>query len=231
MSLVFLRLARWAENRMPALSRFVATPRVRGTGSSRHLGGTVFTANRTTPRSLVICFAGHPPSGHWLAGSIAVRLDVAVFVPDVGIDLASAIGQAVEIIDDLELDASLTVVVGEGGGAALAMPACRLMPVARMALLYPPPLPTTDVTDIPTTLLSASRTSAHRKDLVALDSALREAGVAVRETEYEKIPDGWARYPRAVRGSRRALDDLVGFLERGIGTPSTFDVIPGWDLH
>ena len=216
---------------MPALSRLVATPSVRGATSFGHVGGAVFTANSSKPRSLVICFAGHPSSARWLAGSLAIRLNAAVFVPNAGTDRAGATARAAEIVDELDLEPSLTVVVGEGGGAVLAMAVCRSMPVARIALLYPPPLSTEDVTGMPTTLLAASRSSEHRGELVALDTALRKAGVAVRETEYEKIADGWARYPRAVAGSRRALDDLIGFLERGIGTPSTFDVIPGWDLH
>ncbi|MBC7725743.1 MAG: hypothetical protein H7146_13520, partial [Burkholderiaceae bacterium] len=164
-----------------------------------------------------------------LAGSLATRLGALVWVPHTEApDLASAISA---VCAENALDPGRTVIVGEGGGCHAAFALCGKVPSARIALLYPPALPGIDPHSFPTTLLQASATSSTRAGVVMLESSLRRAGVAVRETDYQDIADDWARYPRAVRGSKRALGDLVAFLERGVGQSSTFEVIPGWDLH
>ena len=216
---------------MPGLALALGTPRVRGATAASHDGGTIWTPRNTRPRSLVVYFTTRPASARWIAGSLAERVNAAVFVPDSADEPVGASARSRQIIDSLKLDSALTVVIGEDDGARSAVAACPIVRAVRLALISPPPMADTDLTGIPTTLLQASRSSKNRREVVALDGELRRAGIAVRETEYESIADGWARYPRAVSGSGRALDDLIAFLERGIGTPSTFDVIPGWDLH
>ncbi|RFA09537.1 hypothetical protein B7R54_10130 [Subtercola boreus] len=86
--------------------------------------------------------------------------------------------------------------------------------------------------ELPATLVQqygdrATSRSDPSQNLVEL---LRESGVAVRAIAYPPQRLDWTEYPRAVRSSSRALDDLVAFLERGI-VADGFDVVPAWNLH
>ncbi|RFA11876.1 hypothetical protein B7R21_11025 [Subtercola boreus] len=88
------------------------------------------------------------------------------------------------------------------------------------------------LSELPATLVQqygdrAASRSDPSQNLVEL---LRESGVAVRSIAYPPQRLDWTEYPRAVRSSSRALDDLVAFLERGIVTDG-FDVVPAWNLH
>lgn len=224
-----LRFARWAEQRTPRLWAAVGARPVRGVTTAAVPAGTLWTV--TESAFLVVLLTSAPRPARWLASSLAARLGAVVFVPDPTADvplLAKSIG---ELCRTFALDPAHTVLVGEGDGAHRAAALCGRVPAARIALLYPPGLPDADALAFPTTLIQSAANGQHRSAVVALDTALRRAGVAVRETEYLNIPDGWARYPRATPGSRRALDDLVAFLERVVGTAATFEVIPGWNLH
>ena len=224
-----LRFAQWAERRAPGLWAAVGARPVKGTSVVSTPVGTVWTG--TGALFLVVLLAPDPRTTRWLAGSLVTRLGAVVLVPDPDADVRGIESKVAELCAVTALDPALTVIVGEGAGARRAAELCGRVPAARIALLYPPGLDDADVTRFPTTLIQASASGPERAAVVALDSALRRAGVAVRETEYLDIPDGWARYPRAAPGSKRALDDLVAFLERGVGSSSTFEVIPGWDLH
>lgn len=215
---------------MPRLASAVAAPGVRGASSVRSEGGTLWRADGELPRSLVVCVSTHPSGMRWLAGSLAVRLAAVVLVSP-PVDSADLSTRATDLCRTHDVDPALTAVIADGDGAEAAIAATRVLTTARLVLISPPALPHVSPAGLPTTLIQASASGPGRASVVALDRAMRRAGVAVRETEYQGIADGWARYPRAVRGSRRALDDLVAFLERGIGEASTFDVIPGWDLH
>ena len=226
-----LRFVRWAEGRAPGLAAAVASPRVRGASSARSGQGTLWQSEGSPARCLVLCLSGHPSGLRWLAGSIAARLPGLVYVAGVDEDAASAVERARGIARERGLDAGLSAVVAEGDRAEAGVLASRMLPASRLVLVSPPGMPGLEPAGLPTTLLQASQSAADRAGVVELEAAMRRAGVAVRETEYRDIADGWARYPRAVPGSRRALDDLVAFLERGIGQQSTFEVIPGWDLH
>ena len=215
---------------MPRLGVAAATPGVRGASSGRSGAGTVWRSGTGVARSLLVCVSAHPPGMRWLAGSLAVRLPAVVLVSTPG-DPDDLSTHAAALCRAHDIDQALTAVIGDGDAAEAAIAATRVLATARLALISPPALPHIAPAGLPTTLIQASASGPHRVGIVALDDAMRRAGVAVRETEYQGIADGWARYPRAVRGSGRALDDLVAFLERGIGESSTFDVIPGWDLH
>lgn len=213
---------------MPALARALATPAVRGTTSTEHELGTVWERKGSSPRALILYFTDSPSSARWLAGSLAAQLDARVLVArSLDVDAASFAGLA----EGLGLDPALTAVVGEEVGASAALALCHATSVNRVALLYPTNLEGAQVSGVPTTLLQSAVTSDGRAAVVVFEVALRRAGVAVREMEYKNLGDGWARYPKAVAGSRAALGDLVAFLKRGIGELSTFEVIPGWDLH
>ncbi|RFA14434.1 hypothetical protein B7R22_09375 [Subtercola boreus] len=88
------------------------------------------------------------------------------------------------------------------------------------------------LSELPATLVQqygdrAASRSDPSQNLVEL---LRESGVAVRSIAYPPQRLDWTEYPRAVRSSSRALDDLVAFLERGIVIDG-FDVVPAWNLH
>lgn len=227
------RLLEFAEARAPVLARAIATPAVPGAIADRLAGGTLWRSEQT-PRALVVYLTGSPGLSRWLAGSVAVRLDALVLVP-IAVD-ASAVEQVVTAARSASrlTDRAPVVVVGEADAATSAIAASTALHASRLALLYPTELSVAapgPERSIPTTLIQAAADSADRGTVAAMDAAWRRAGIAVRETEYSGIDDGWARYPRASKGSRRALDDLIGFLDRGIGQASTFDVIPGWDLH
>lgn len=226
-----LRLVEWAERGMPVLTRAIATPAVRGARTRATDQGQEYSSDAAAS-SLVVYFTGLPETARWLAGSLAVRLATEVLVADTragrGADPAPLLAAA---IADRGLDASRVAVVGEGDASTAAVTACAGIRVARLALLYPAIAEVEAPESMPTTLIQAARYGPDRAAVLALDALLRRSGVAVRETEYESVPDGWARHPKLVPGSSRALGDLVAFLERGFGVPSTFEVIPGWDLH
>jgi hypothetical protein len=222
-----LRLAEWAEKGMPGLTRALATPAVRGVVSTASPRGDEYRAPGDAT-SLVVYFTGSPATARWLAGSLAVQLGCVVVVPARGADRASVLR---DVADTHGVDPARVAVVAEGDAASAAIEACAGLRVSRLALLYPTGVDVDGPPSAPTTLLQAARHGPHRESVVALDRMLRQAGVAVRETEYEAVPDGWARHPKLVSGAQRALGDLVAFLERGFGTQSTFEVIPGWDLH
>lgn len=213
---------------MPTLARALATPAVRGTASVPHELGTLWQRPSSHPRALVIYFTEFPETARWLAGSLALKLDTVVLV--VG-SLTIAPTSFSGLAASLGLDESLTAVVAEGAGTTAGLAACRAASVARIALLYPTGLNGAEPRGVPTTLLQSAVTSDGREEVVEFEVALRRSGVAVREMDYRTLGDGWARYPKAVAGSKKALEDLVAFLQRGIGTLSTFEVIPGWDLH
>lgn len=224
-----LRVAQWAERRAPGLWAAIGARPVKGTSSATVPGGTVWTGAGT--RFLVVLLSPDPRPARWLAGSLVVRLGAVVLVPDPEADARAIESQIAGLCAAHALDPALTVFVGEGASSARAAELCGRIAAARIALLAPTGLAGADVTRFPTTLIQAAAAGPQRAAVVELDTALRRAGVAVRETEYLDIPDGWARHPRSTPGSKRALDDLVAFLERGVGTSSTFEVIPGWDLH
>lgn len=232
------RLLKVAADRAPVLARAITTPAVAGAVVERGAAGTTWRSEQT-PRALVVYLTGSPGLSRWLAGSVAVRLDALVLVP-AAVDTAAVEAAVIEAaVTDVRSDSRLAdhlplVIVGEADAAASAIAAGTALGAARLALLYPTGLPVGSPeprAPMPTTLIQAAADGADRGTIVAIDAAWRRAGIAVRETEYAGVDDGWARYPRASRGSRRALDDLIGFLDRGIGQASTFDVIPGWDLH
>ena len=226
-----LSFVRWAERHAPGLAAGAASPRVRGVTAVRSGQGTLWRSDGEPARCLVLRFSEHPSGLRWLAGSVAARLRGLVYAAGPDEDAASATEHARGIALDRGLDAGLSAVVAEGGRAEAGALASRMLPASRLVLIAPPGMPGLEPAGLPTTLLQASQSTADRAGVVALEMAMRRAGVAVRETEYRDIGDEWARYPRAVPGSRRALDDLVAFLERGFGQQSTFEVIPGWDLH
>ncbi len=229
------RLLELIETPAPALARALGTPPVRGSVGERH-GDKMLWRSSTPPRALVVYLTGSPGLSRWLAGSIANRLSALVLVRDpMTHRLTTADIENCRFSGGSNLSESApTVVVGEADAASAAIELSVAVRAIRLALLYP-----TAVRDfraaseslVPTTLVQAAATGDHRADVVALDSAWRRAGIAVRETEYSDVDDGWARYPRVTKGSGRALDDLIGFLDRGMGQASTFDVIPGWDLR
>ncbi|MDF2442693.1 MAG: hypothetical protein JWR01_896 [Subtercola sp.] len=86
--------------------------------------------------------------------------------------------------------------------------------------------------ELPATLVQqyGDRAASRNDPSQNLVELLRESGVAVRAIAYPPQRLDWTEYPRAVRSSGRALDDLVAFLERGI-VADGFDVVPAWNLH
>ncbi|MBC7723559.1 MAG: hypothetical protein H7146_02265, partial [Burkholderiaceae bacterium] len=187
-----LRFALWSEQHAPTLAGVAAAGAVSGVTSGADAAGTLYTptrpsGGRTSPASppafLVVLATEHPRAARWLAGSLATRLGALVWVPHTEApDLASAISA---VCAENALDPGRTVIVGEGGGCHAASALCGKVPSARIALLYPPALPGIDPHSFPTTLLQASATSPTRAGVVMLESSLRRAGVAVRETDYQ----------------------------------------------
>lgn len=235
-----LRFVQWSEQRLPTVARFLTAPTVAGVVTEKSELGTVYLPLSAEPHCLIVYFTEFPPSARWLAGSLSVRLNARVLVPAVlpshDPDAAALVARAITGLAPT-VDRDQTTVVGEENGARSAIAAAvgngqsSRTPVSRLALLYPPEVPETLPGTLPTTMLQVAHGAANRPQLVQFDRALRHSGVAVRETDYRTVGDQWARYPKRVTGSKRALDDLVGFLDRGVGTPSTFEIIPGWDLH
>jgi len=231
----------WFVTRMP-LARwlFAGRPAGAATRATDQLG-TLWRPRAEGPLPLVIVFSDSPGAMAWLASSIAAELSAVVLVPSTDADPLSVIAGAQVQAGLWGVDAARIAVIGEQRGTDAALSSAHAEPgsapdagtraVARLALVSPR-LPQTDKgLDLPPTLLQFSRSDADLAHIVAFEKRLRLNGVAVRATDYTDIGDGWTRYPRAIRHSTRALDDLVAFLRRGIGVDSTFDVIPGWDLH
>lgn len=237
---VGLRVVRWAEQNFPALARFLTAPAVAGATSEKSELGTVYLPLDAEPHCLIVYFTAVSASARWLAGSLAVRLNARVLVPTQlpvrETDAATLVARAIAELAPT-VDRDQTTVVGEEHGsraaiaAALGNPTSGTTGVSRLALLYPPEVPAALPGRLPTTMLQVNHNAANRSELVEFDRILRFNGVAVRETDYRTVGDQWARYPKRITGSKRALDDLVAFLDRGVGTPSTFEIIPGWDLH
>ncbi|WP_165069294.1 alpha/beta hydrolase family protein [Marisediminicola senii] len=250
-------LLRFTEKRMPALLPAMATRAVRGAVSRSTDLGTVWSSDAVArgagargaaatpagadspdaavapealvaPHALVIYLTRRPRDSRWLAGSLAVRLGAVVLVPRSLDDADTVVERAHR---QLGTDPARTTIVAEAAAAGAAAEACRSSSVSRLALLYPTGLAASTVAGLPTTLIQAAQSGENRAAVVAIETAMRRAGIAVRETEYADIRDGWARYPAVTGGSKRALNDLVAFIERGMGRDSTFVVIPGWDLH
>ncbi|MFP7833749.1 hypothetical protein [Marisediminicola sp. LYQ134] len=247
MSALSITVARWGLRIAPRLTTRLAAPRVRGTTASAVDGGTLVVTSGASGvadasgapsstgasgssghglRTVVVIFSPRPLAMRWLAATLAKRLSAAVVIVDSIDDPIAAVERARFLVDS-ELPVT---VVGEGSAAAAALDASRQQ-VRRVALIAPREVGPVDPAGVPTTLIQDSESSPSRAETVALERALRSGGVGVREPGYRGVTDGWARLPRVSSGTQRALDDLVQFVERGVGPTATFDVIPGWDLH
>ncbi len=219
---LMLRFARALERRSPRLAHYVAVPHVAGVSRSGEVGGhTEFWNPIAAPESsgpTVLVVVETPIAGRWLGASLSSRLGVRVVVT-----------RAVDapVPDDLDVNA----IVGVGDACTSAILLCRHSRAGRLALVSPVGLPTSVPSGLPTTLIQSSAVGVYRPEVAAFERTLRATGTAVRDTDYPETSDEWVRLPRLVKGSAAALDDLVAFLERGIGSKATFDVIPGWDLH
>ena len=219
-----LRLVRMLERQSPRLAQRIAAPRVVG---AAHSPASEAAPEQWTPVADREGIEGHAPwivvvtdrpiSAQWMSASLAIALHARVTVTRG--DTLSA--------DDRTADA----VVGLYAAAPTALDLCRRLRARRLALVSPRELPTSVPTGLPTTLIQAAAFGPERPKVREFERTLRATGTAVRDTDYPATPDEWVRLPRLVRGSTAALGDLVAFLERGIGVQSTFEVIPGWDLH
>lgn len=226
-----LRFARMLEARSPRLAALVAVPRITGatraTGAAgqsevwtpvaTHSGDAQVTASTDHPSPRILIVADQPVSARWLAASISTALAAEVVTARPHRVTAA----------ELAVDA----IVGLGSAAGTAVSLCRTSRAGRLALISPLELPTSVPSGLPTTLIQASASGPQRPKVQEFERTLRATGTAVRDTDYPSTADEWVRLPRLVRGSTAALGDLVAFLERGIGVQSTFEVIPGWDLH
>ena len=222
-----LRFARMLEHHSPRLAQRIAAPRVVGAAHSPASGGApeqwTPAAARDRDRDGV---EGHTPwigvvtdrpiSAQWISASLAVAFQARVTVTRG---------------DMLAADRTADAIVGLHAAAPTALDLCRRLRARRLALVSPRELPTSVPTGLPTTLIQAAAFGPERPQVTEFERTLRATGTAVRDTDYPATPDEWVRLPRLVRGSTAALGDLVAFLERGIGAQSTFEVIPGWDLH
>jgi hypothetical protein len=193
-------------------------------------------------------------TAEWLCGSLVKRLgEVEVIRAEIGDDIADqreAAYQAIVWAAARHPDAQLAV-LGSGTGGALAARAAMIARdrhaphLERQALISPdfnllvgPPataeaLVTSLVarlSELPATLLQRRAATSAQLGGENLAVLLREAGVAVREIEYPETRVSWAAYPKAVRHSGRALDDLVAFFHRGL-IDDGFDVVPAWNVH
>lgn len=194
-------------------------------------------------------------AGEWLAGSLARRLPLSVVtvqIPPSVIDDQEAAHQAL-LAAVAASGSDKIALIGVGtGGALAARTAMRVRDAGspallRQALVSPDfqlvvgPRTTTDalhtslvarVSELPPTLIQqyGDRAAGRLDPSQNLPELLQESGVAVRAIAYPPSRLDWTEYPRAVRSSTRALDDLVAFLERGI-VADGFDVVPAWNLH
>lgn len=242
--------APWVVSRVAPVGRLFAGRPDRNATSTKENFGTVWRGKADENLPLMVIFTRSPAAMAWVASSIAVTLPAVVVVTGTDDAAHTAMDRITAWAPAAGADAARIGVIGESDAAAAALEAC-IEPdaedsahpartpspgVARLALISPilsePVAPAwREVDGLPPTLLQFSRTSAFAAAIVDLEVRLRATGVAVRAIDYGTLGDGWARYPKAVRGSRQGLDDLLGFLRRGFGVESTFHKIPGWDLH
>ena len=209
-----------------------------GASMTRESFGSVWRAGGDG-QPLIVVFSPHPAAMAWLASSIAVSLPAAVVVASSATDPRATVAAASHAASSLGADPERLAIIGESDAAGAALLACASGAGAahRLALISPhlpdePDRPSeVSFDEVPPVLLQFSRDGVGAVAITALERRLRGAGVAVRAIDYARLADHWARYPRAVRGSARGLDDLVAFLRRGFAVESTFGVIPGWDLH
>ena len=239
--------------RAPALIRrlFVAQP-VSGVRSQTADAGTVWHPAVTAGLPLIVIFSAEPRSMAWVASSLASALPAVVVVAAAIGDPVNTLAAARVYAAELGADTGRVGIVGEGDAAAPALQAATTSPptsrsgpgstpglvpesagrtVDRVALISPLSLPETGAATTPPTLLQFAQGGPHAAESEAWERRVKLAGVAVRSIDYTAVGDGWVRYPRAIRGSRRAHTDLLAFFRRGLGNESTFHVIPGWDLH
>lgn len=182
-----------------------------------------------------------PAALGWLGSNLAARLPAAVYVCAASTDpsaLADTMTAVVDHASTAGVDVALLGVVAEDTAAPLVLGRfAELGAVSRLAFVSPAfgdetaDTGAVDVAGFPSTLLQFARQGPNAAGCERLATRLRDAAVAVRAADYVAPTDGWARRSRVRSGSARALDDLVAFFARGLGTASTFRVIPGWDLH
>jgi acetyl esterase/lipase len=188
---------------------------------------------------LIVVFSPAPAALGWLASNLAARLPAAVYVcasspgsPPLDDTLRSVRDHAATRSVDVAL---LGLVAEDTAAPRVADGMAVLGTVTRLALVSPVLdstfVATADGAGFPPTLLQFARDGVLAADCELFAARLKESAVAVRSADYAAPADGWARRSRVRAGSAHALDDLVAFFERGLGTASTFQVIPGWDLH
>ena len=229
----------------PALLRrlFVAQP-VSGVRSRSEEVGTVWHPAVTAGLPLIVVFSAEPRSMAWVASSLASALPAVVIVAAALDDPVHTLAAAQVAAAELGADADRIGIIGEGDASAPALQAATApsptsgsgsastdRAVDRVALISPESLPTAPAAATPPTLLQFAQGGSRAAESEAWERRVKLAGVAVRSIDYTAVGDGWVRYPRAIRGSRRAHSDLLAFFRRGLGNESTFHVIPGWDLH
>jgi len=224
--------------RLPGARRLLASRAVAGAHSRNESGLTVWTTGEAAAgapkRPLILLLSPEPTTVSWLASVLAVDLDAVVAVAPGGRDVGVALETAIQLPT---VDAAKVGVLGDGAAAGDAIELCRSSDaVIRLALVTPAfrtapaPAPDEDAHVLPPTFIQSSQHSAQAELITSLEVRLRAAGVAVRATEYTSVSDEWTRYPRFAGGASRARTDLVAFFRRGLGTETTFSVIPGWDL-
>jgi hypothetical protein len=220
--------------------------------SRQRLGfATLWSPPDPTGLPVVVVFSPAPAALGWLASNLAARLPAAVYVCATSTGSSALAGAMTAVRDHAAttaVDGALWGVVAEDAAAPLVLSRlAELGEVSRLALVSPALSAASsvqtgsgadamddgpvDVADFPSTLLQFAREGSNAAGCERLATRLREAAVAVRAADYVAPADGWARRSRVRSGSARALDDLVAFFARGLGTASTFRVIPGWDLH
>lgn len=203
-------------------------------------------------RPLVILLPGDGATASaWLPSTLAGELDAAVvvvrspFEPEhpftERVDTASAAVRWIAAhAAGWGASADRLGVVGDGPGADVLF---ALAPrnrdesgphISRQVLISPGPdgtLPE-NMRGLPTALVQVGEHDSALSVTTARVDALKKAGVPVRMAEYPAASSGWFRYPKVQkRLSRRALDDAVHFLRRGLNQETSFRVIPAWDLH
>jgi acetyl esterase/lipase len=207
--------------------------------------GTVWQPSSVAGVPVIVVFSTEPKSLAWIASVLAAQLPAVVVVAGSVTDPVGTLAAASTLAGQLGADASRVGVVGEGVAAASAVLAAASSTtnptpatsersdraVDRIALISPRKIGDTPTKGTPPTLLQFAQDGDAAPESALLERRLREAGVAVRSIDYTAVGDGWVKYPRAIRGARRGQTDLVAFFRRGLGDESTFDVIPGWDLH
>jgi hypothetical protein len=211
----------------------------RGVSRSRLGFGTTWSRPDPAGLPLIVVFSPAPAALGWLASNLAARLPAAVYVcaSSPGSPQPSDTLQAVrEHAAKRSVDVALLGLVAEDTAAPrVADSIAELGAVTRLALVSPvfdhSSVAAVDGSVFPPTLLQFGRDGALAADCDRFAARLKDSAVAVRAADYASPSDGWARRSRVRAGSAHALDDLVAFFARGLGTASTFRVIPGWDLH